>query len=66
MKIEWTQEMKDAVCKKIEEWITEHGSPATSGEGINQDDDCQIDSIELISDLVDDIIHPEIEDSDYE
>jgi len=64
MKIEWTQDKKNKVCQKIENWIIEHGSSATSGEGIAQDDDCQIDAPNLIGDLVDDIIKPEVEDED--
>jgi hypothetical protein len=60
MKIDfnWTQEKKDLIAEKIESWILKHGSSATHGEGIMQNDDCQIDAPELIADLVDDIIKP--------
>ncbi len=64
MKIEWTQEKKDEVCKRLEKWLVEHG--ASAGEVIAQDDDCQIDAPNLIGELVDEVIHPITEDSDYE
>lgn len=55
----WTEEKKIKVCEAIEAWMKKHGSPAYSGEGIMQDDDCQIHAPELIADLVDDIIQPD-------
>lgn len=60
LKIEWTPEKKDAVCDAIEKWLRKHG--AWGGEMIMQDDDCQIYAPDLISDIVDDIIKPEIID----
>lgn len=57
--IEVTQEKKDKVFESIIEWCKKHNH--FSGEGICQNDDCIIDSPELISSIVDDIIKPEIE-----
>lgn len=57
LKIEWTQEKKDAVCAMLEEWLQKHG--AWGGEMIMQDDDCQIEAPVLISDIVDEILQPE-------
>jgi hypothetical protein len=62
--IEWTQEKKDKVAEKIEQWIRERGSAACFGEGIMQNDDCQIEAAPLIADLVDDIIEPKFIDDD--
>lgn len=60
----WTQEKKDAVCEKIEKWIKKYG--AWGGEMIMQDDNCQIYASVLISDIVDDIIKPELSDNNDE
>ncbi len=60
--INWTQEKKDAVCQKIDEWLKKYD--AWGGEKIMQDDDCQIYAPELICDLVDDIIKPELSEED--
>lgn len=60
MKIEWTEEKKEAVIKRLTEWLIEHR--ASSGEMMYQNDECQIDAIEILSDLVDDIIKPITED----
>ena len=57
----WTPEKKEAVIKKIEEWIIKNGG--TAGEIIMQSDRCIISAPVLLSDLVDDIIQPDV---DYE
>ena len=62
IKIEWTQEKKDAVCEMLDKWLKKYG--AFAGEMIMQDDDCQIYAPSLISDMVDDIIHPEYVDEE--
>jgi len=56
LKIEWTQEKKDAVCIEIEKWLQKYG--AWGGEMIMQNDDCQTEAPVLIANLVDDIIEP--------
>jgi hypothetical protein len=63
MKIEWTPEKRIHVCDILSEWLIEHG--ASSGETIMQDDDCQLDAPELLSNIVDNVIKPIIEDADY-
>jgi hypothetical protein len=60
LKIEWTQEKKDAVCDMLDKWLKKHG--AWGGEMIMQDDNCQIYASSLISDMVDDVIKPELVD----
>ena len=60
--INWTQEKKDAVCEMLDKWLKKHRAHA--GEMIMQDDDCQIYAPVLLSDLVDDIIKPELVDED--
>lgn len=60
--INWTQEKKDAVCNKIDEWLKKQN--AWGGEHIMQCDECQIDAAPFLSDLVDDIIKPELTDED--
>lgn len=62
MKIEWTQEKKDETIKRIEEWLLKHH--ADSGEMMMQDDACQIDSMNLLTDLVDDVIKPTTDDEE--
>jgi len=62
MKIKWTPEKKDQVCKMLEDWLIEHN--AHSGEMMQQDDNCQTDAIDLLSDIVDDIIKPTTEDEE--
>lgn len=54
------------VLNKIVEWMEdEKHYAAHSGEGIMQDDNCQIDSPELISDIVDDFLQPEPVEESY-
>jgi hypothetical protein len=60
LRIDWTPEKKDAVVMAIDRWLKKHN--AWGGEMIMQDDDCQIEAPVLISDLVDDIIKPEIKE----
>jgi hypothetical protein len=60
LRIDWTPEKKDAVAMAIDRWLKKHN--AWGGEMIMQDDDCQIEAPVLISDLVDDIIKPEIKE----
>ncbi len=62
MKIEWTTKKLSQVTNTIELWLIKHH--AYSGEMIMQDDDCIIDSPELISHLVDDIIKPTTDDEE--
>jgi len=57
-KIEWNQEKMILVCKELEKWMKERGDVAYIGEGIMQDDDCQIYAAQLIADIVDDILQP--------
>ena len=48
-----------AVFNKVVDWMQNPKHYAAhSGEGIMQDDNCQIDAPELISDIIDDIIQP--------
>lgn len=50
---------KDMLFEKLVDWMGEKThSAAHSGEGIMQDDDCLIDSSELISEMVDDVLKP--------
>ncbi len=58
-KITWTDQKRKAVCDELEKWMYERGRCAFHGEGIAQDDDCQIYAHDLIGDLVDNIIKPE-------
>lgn len=64
MKIEWTGEKKEAVIKKLTEWLIKYR--CSSGEAMQQDDDCNIEANNLLSEMVDDIIKPIEEDEDYE
>lgn len=62
-KINWTDQKRIDVCNAIETWMAKYATASYHGEGIMQDDNCQIHAPELIADLVDDIIKPEyIED----
>lgn len=56
--INWTDEKKQAVIEKIDAWIRKHD--ATAGEVIMQSDECIISAPEILSELVDDIIQPEV------
>ena len=53
------QETKDKVFEAIVDWMQhpKHWA-AHSGEGIMQDDNCDIDAPVLIGDIVDDILKP--------
>jgi hypothetical protein len=58
-RIEYTQEVADAVLNKVIEWMQHPDHYAAhSGEGIMQSDNTVIDAPELISDIVDDILKP--------
>lgn len=57
--IEVTQEKLEAIFMKIVDFAKKTGQ--VSGEGIGQDDDCQIESPVLLGDIWDDIIKPETE-----
>lgn len=59
--ITWTDEKKEAVIQKIDEWIKKYHAGA--GEVIMQSDNCIIYAPVLMSDLVDDIIKPEYVDA---
>ena len=60
--ISWTQEKKDLVINAIENWIRKYH--ATAGEVIMQSDDCIISAPDLLSDIIDDIIKPEVDFKD--
>ena len=63
--INYSQETADAVLDKIIEWMCKKShSASTCGEGIMQDDNCQTDAPELISDIVDDILKPKCLDDE--
>ena len=51
---EETSEMKEAVYKKVIQWIEEHH--AFAGEVLCQSDECIIDAPNLLAEIVDDII----------
>mgnify|MGYP002737840488 CR=1 FL=1 len=58
-RIEYTQEVADAVLNKVIEWMQHPDHYAAhSGEDIMQSDNTVIDAPELISDIVDDILKP--------
>lgn len=58
-RIEYTQEVADAVLNKVIEWMQHPDHYAAhSGEGIMQSDNTVIDAPELISDIVDDVLKP--------
>lgn len=48
-----------AVLDKVIEWMIKHPA-STCGEGIMQSDDCQTYAADLIADIVDDILIPEL------
>lgn len=57
--IKYTKKTAYKVLDAVLAWMQErtHGA-SHSGEGICQNDECQIDSVALISDIVDDILKP--------
>lgn len=61
--IQYSPEVADAVLNKIIEWMGKH-SASSHGEGIMQDDNCQIYAPELIADIVDDILKPKCLDDE--
>lgn len=59
--IEYSPEVAMKVLDKIIEWMTHKDHYASySGEAIMQNDNTIIDAPELISDIVDDILKPEL------
>lgn len=57
--INYTQEVADDVLNAIIKWMEQKDHYAAhSGEGIYQDDCCQIDALELVANIVDDILQP--------
>jgi len=62
MEIVWTHEKQDEVCERLDKWLMAHH--AYSGEMMQQDDDCQTDAINILSELVDEIIKPSTEDEE--
>lgn len=58
-KINYAPEVADAILNKVIEWMENPKRYASSsGEGIMQDDNCQIYAPVLISEIVDDILQP--------
>ncbi len=63
--INYSPDTAQKILDKVIEWMQHKKHSASScGEGIMQDDNCQIDAPELISDIVDDILEPEYAGSD--
>jgi len=60
MIITWTPEKKDAVCKYLDTKLKE--LDVDCGEMMQQSDKCQEEAINILSDLVDEIIKPEMEE----
>lgn len=60
LKIDWTEEKKSKVLKMIEDWIQEHG--VTCGESVQQCDGPSIDSVNIMSDIVD-VVEPTDDES---
>ncbi len=59
--IEYSSSVAIDVLNKIIAWMEMKDHYAShSGEGIMQNDDCIIDAPELISDIIDDILKPEL------
>lgn len=57
--IQYTSEVADTILNKIIEWMEDDKHYASShGEGIMQDDNCQIDAPILIASIVDYILKP--------
>lgn len=57
--INYTPEAADEILNIIIKWMENPKHCAShSGEGIMQDDDCLIDSADLIATIVDDILNP--------
>ncbi len=63
--INYSSEVADEVLNKIIQWM-EHPShySAHSGEGIMQNDNTLIDASELISDIIDEILQPQLIDNE--
>lgn len=58
--INYTQETADEVLNLVIQWMEDKSHYAAhSGEGIFQNDNCQIDAPTLIADIVDNILKPE-------
>jgi hypothetical protein len=58
--IEYSPKVAMEILHKIIEWMEENNHYASShGEGIMQDDNCQIDAPVLIADIVDNILKPQ-------
>lgn len=57
--IHWTDEKLEKVKTYLDNWIKKH--EAFAGEVIMQNDDCLIYAPELIAEIVDDVLKPEIE-----
>lgn len=55
-------DVRNALYEKIVEWIEQNGIAATSGEGIMQDDECQITAPELLGEIVDNILEARVHD----
>lgn len=62
VKVEITEEKKDAIIERILQYCKEN--KCTSGEKLHQDDDCIIDAPCVLSDIIDDILKFEIEYDD--
>lgn len=54
--------IREAVFEAIIDWMIEHG--AYIGEAIIQTDDCIMDAPELLANIVDNIIKPEIKENE--
>ncbi len=63
--IQYSAKLGKGILDKIVEWMENKNHYAShSGEGIMQDDNCTIDSSELISDIVDDYLKPKSIDNE--
>ena len=59
VKIDITEEKKTLVFEKILEWCKNHD--CISGEKLCQNDECNIDSPDLLSDIIDNVLKFESE-----